>query len=478
MGIPVASCKCLKTCRDFNEEVDLAKGDYLRSKTGNFKINNESRNLSPYKQTKNISINTITGNTEIINNEIKKDDENQIKETLQNQIIGENEENNFIKSNNNAKTVIIINTNIKKDGIDINNSTIKEEQNEDKNDNSNSENNNYIKNNNEKSNSNHSKLNNSSSIIIINNFDKEIFLTEKLKKAEKNFEHPINYEKDWNQYCEDTDNEDMLILINEIKSNKGNNHTKEEGQVIEFKGEKYLYIGELDKKGNPTGLGVLYTINGEKYEGTFNKGKLIGLGRYIDKEGTCYEGIFNNNKIVSNKAKIIKYNENKKKITYFGEIINYKKSGKGVEICDDYKYSGEFLGDLRHGHGHLELLKDGDFYKGEFNRGEITGKGLYIWNNKQKYEGDFLKGIKHGKGIYKWPDGTEYEGDYINGIREGSGLYKWKDGRIFKGKFKNGRPDGKGKLCYNGKTIDCDYQNGKPNIDIKKFLRREKSKEI
>ena len=128
-------------------------------------------------------------------------------------------------------------------------------------------------------------------------------MTEKLKKAEKNFEHPINYEKDWNQYCEDTDNEDMLILINEIKSNKWNNHTKEEGQVIEFKGEKYLYIGELDKKGNPTGLGVLYTINGEKYEGTFNKGKLIGLGRYIDKEGTCYEGIFNNNKIVSIRQK-------------------------------------------------------------------------------------------------------------------------------------------------------------------------------
>lgn len=35
MGVQTTSCKCLKTCKDFNEEVDLAKGDYLRTKTGN-----------------------------------------------------------------------------------------------------------------------------------------------------------------------------------------------------------------------------------------------------------------------------------------------------------------------------------------------------------------------------------------------------------------------------------------------------------
>ena len=110
-------------------------------------------------------------------------------------------------------------------------------------------------------------------------------------------------------------------------------------------------------------------------------------------------------------------------------------------------------------------------YEGDFSKGEITGKGLYIWNNNQQYKGDFVKGIKHGKGKYKWPDGFEYEGEYNNGIREGLGTYKWKDGRVFKGRFRDGRPDGKGKLTYNGKTINIEYKNGKPTEDIKKLFQ-------
>ena len=498
------SCKCLKTFREANEEVDFAKGDYLRSKTGNFKINNDPRNASSFKQSKNILMNSVSGKNEIVN--IQYNNENLIKETLQNPIIEENkEENHNIETNNNLKTINALNNNnknkekisevndndsdensINKDkkqnknkdkNIDKNSvkkSDKKSEKKTEKNSESNSESNSDKNNDND-----NSKSNIGSSIKFINNFDKSIFFTQKLKKAEKNFEKPINYEKDWTQYCEDTDNEDMLILIKTMNSNKGINHTKEEGQVIEYKGEKYLYIGELDKKQNPTGFGVLYTTNGTRYEGNFNNVKLTGLGRYIDEEGTCYEGIFNNNNLVSNKAKIIKYNENNKKTTYFGEVIDYKKNGKGEEITDEHRYVGEFLGDLRHGEGRLEFLKNGDLYEGEFNRGEITGKGLYIWSsNKHKYKGDFVKNIKHGKGIYKWPDGTEYEGDYIDGIREGNGIYRWNDGRVFKGKFKNGKPDGKGKLTYNGITINCEYKDGKPNTDIKAFMKKAKSKQI
>ena len=218
------------------------------------------------------------------------------------------------------------------------------------------------------------------------------------------------------------------------------------------------------------GFGVLYT-EGKKYEGNFNNGKLIGLGRYINEKGTCFEGIFENNNLVS-KAKIIKTNEKNMKVTYFGEVIDFKKNGKGEETCEEYKYNGEFLGDLRHGHGRLEFLENGDVYEGEFKRGEITGKGLYKWANKQQYEGDFVNGIKHGKGFYKWPDGIEYEGDYNNGIREGRGKYKWKDGRVFEGMFKKGKPDGKGKLTFKGKTIICEYINGKPVTDIKKEFQK------
>ena len=445
MGSSNIACKCLKACKENANEVDLAKGDYLRSRTGNFKINNNPRNLSSFKYSKNNEINSASGKTEFTE-ELKNDfyDYNninnnnlefQIKDTFRNKIVEEPEENNSLDDNNYNINIINYNDNNKK------NSKI-----------------------------NNINLNTSPSIRYINDINKSIFFTEEIKKGEKNFSHPINYEKDWAQYCDDEENEDMLILIDTMNNNKGINHTEEEGQIIEYNGKKYLYIGELGKNQKPMGFGVLYT-EGKKYEGNFSNGKLIGLGRYINEKGTCFEGIFENNNLVS-KAKIIKTNEKNMKVTYFGEVIDFKKNGKGEETCEEYKYIGEFLGDLRHGHGRLEFLENGDVYEGEFKRGEITGKGLYKWANKQQYEGDFVNGIKHGKGFYKWPDGIEYEGDYNNGIREGRGKYKWKDGRIFEGMFKKGKPDGKGKLTFKGKTIICEYINGKPVTDIKKEFQK------
>ena len=449
IGIPeVASCKCLKTCGDYTEEVDLAKGDYLRSRTGNFKINIEPKNLAPFQQTNNNEINSVDQKAEIKSTEKKDNSSNEIieKNSLQKIDEEEEEENKQIKTDV-IKTTNTINNENKDENIKI----------EKKN------------NNNDNNISNSISKKNSSSFKYLKDVDYSIFFTEKLKKAEKNFLEPIDYEKDWSQYCDDIDNEDFLALINSMNNNKGVNHTEDEGQVIEYHGKKYLYIGELDESQKPIGFGVLYT-QGEKYEGNFRKGKLLGLGRYINKEGTCFEGIFENGNLIS-KAKVIKLNDNNQKIEYFGEVKDFKKYGKGEEKCEEYLYKGEFMDNVRHGHGKLEYLQYGDIYEGEFNMGEITGKGKYIWSNKEIYEGDFLNGIKHGKGIYKWPDGMIYEGDYIQGIREGKGKYKWKDGRVFEGKFRNGKPDGKGKLTFRGKTFPCEYKNGKSITDIKSLLK-------
>ena len=59
MGSQTISCKCLKTCKDVNEEVDLAKSDYLRNRTGNLKINNDPKSLASFQQIKGVSINSI-----------------------------------------------------------------------------------------------------------------------------------------------------------------------------------------------------------------------------------------------------------------------------------------------------------------------------------------------------------------------------------------------------------------------------------
>ena len=446
MGATQVSCKCLKNFKENVNEVDLAKSDYLKSRSSNLKISNDKRNDSPLKSSNKIVINLTeekmeneknlkSGNNNEINTNINTY-QAKIKDTLQNKVIEEQKEDKCIDTNNNKSINSLSNNN------DLNEII---------------------------------KVKTCSTINYLKDVDKSSFITENIKKAEKNFRRPINYEKDWAQYCDDNDNEDMLVLINSMNKNKGVDHTEEDGQIIDYHGKKFLYNGELDKNQKPVGFGVLY-MEGKKYEGNFNKGKLIGLGRFINEEGACFEGIFENGNLVS-KAKIIKNIDNQK-VTYFGEVVDFKKNGKGEETCEDYKYTGEFLEDLKHGKGRLELLKDGNIYEGEFKRGEMTGKGIYLWRNKQRYEGDFVNGIKHGKGIYIWPDGFEYNGEYVNGIREGRGIYKWKDGRVFEGLFKNGKPDGKGKLTYKGVTILCEYKNGKQLTDIKKSLQQQMSGDI
>ena len=458
MGISYINCKCIRSCKDRPNEFDLAKEEYLKSKGSNSRINNDPIHLGQYykslTQSNNIDIKI---NAEIDNLNPKE----KIKEKIPPIIFEDSEENKYLETNNNypIKTVPSSNRNFnnKLDSpINSNNDNLEK---------------------NELNSNNNLEINNKIDsqffeIKSIPNFDKTYFFTKKLKNAEKNFTKPINYDLDLQKYIkEDDESNDVIILINSINnsSSKGTNHTNEDGIVIEYKGEKYLYIGETDKNHFPTGLGILYT-QGKKYEGNFCKGKLLGLGRYIDEEGTCFEGIFENNKIIS-KATVIKVNEDNKRIEYFGDLVDFKKNGKGEEICEDkYKYTGDFVNDKWEGQGQLENYETGDIYEGQFENGKINGKGIFKWKNGEIYEGDFVNGIKHGKGIHKFPEGSEYEGEYNNGIREGKAKYTWADGRIFKGYFKNGKPEGKGQIIYNGKTVKCEYKEGKPTSDISKYF--------
>ena len=426
MGVSPSSCNCSRSCNNNPNEIEFLKGDYLRSKSGNIKIKNE----------------------------LKYNENNTKAKTRSSLFKPENLDSNEIHNitnNNKIKTLFDFDINNRENSKFEENNSFKMDEHQEKNKNEINPKNPELK--------------------YLPNFDKIYFFPKKLKNAEMIFKNPINYETDYLKYYkEDEDNIDMVILINTMNKNKGINHTKEDGEVFEYNGEKYLYIGETDKNQMPTGFGVLYT-QGKKYEGNFFRGKLIGLGRYINEEGTCFEGIFEDNKLVS-KATIITINKNNKRVEYFGDVTDFKKNGKGEEICEEeYKYQGDFSNDLKHGYGILEFFENNETYEGQFDKGEITGTGIYIWNNGEKYEGTFVKGIKHGKGTYTWPDGCIYEGGYNNGIREGKGKYIWADGRIFRGTFLDGKPNGKGKISYKNKTIICEYKNGKPNFDMNKLFK-------
>ena len=284
-----------------------------------------------------------------------------------------------------------------------------------------------------------------------------------------------NFKENWKKYY--NEEEYNKLKLNNIEKNTNYNkyHIKTKCLITEYKGERCLYKGVLNiNNNNFDGYGVLYIKSSLKYyEGNFINNDFTGWGRHINSKGICYEGFFIKN-VLNGKGEIIQIDENGNKNIYKGDIINFKKEGKGIEKNVDFKYEGDFLNDIKNGKGKIIYYNTGDFYEGEFKNGEINGYGFYTWKNKHTYEGSFLNGKMHGKGIYKWPDGNTYEGEYKNNIKEGEGEFIWKDGRKFKGNFKNGRPNGQGFLTIGDIVLDAEFIDGKFVGDLKSEIGFQK----
>ena len=216
-----------------------------------------------------------------------------------------------------------------------------------------------------------------------------------------------------------------------------------------------IYIGEVDISNNKNGKGILYTKSGQKFEGNFEENILNGVGRLTDIiDNYTIEGNFKNSKL-NGFAK--KYSED---YYYEGNFINNKKNGKGKEETEEYIYIGNYENDDKFGEGKVEYKKKKDKYEGEFKDNNITGKGIYIWENGHIFEGNFLNGKMHGFGKYKWPEGGMYIGNYVNGTREGYGEFHWPNNKVFKGNFKNGKPNGTGILIQDNKEKNVFFKDG------------------
>ena len=285
------------------------------------------------------------------------------------------------------------------------------------------------------------------------------FVTEKMQEYEKLFKNKLDLDG-WKEFYNFTDKNVMPLI--ELGNDKI--RIKSYCELITRLKNRYCYYkGEVDKDNNIFGYGELYFKNGEKYEGVFNDGKMNGWGRYINPNGVCFEGLFKNN-CLTGKGIIIKEELINNKRTYYnykGDIVNFLKEGKGIEKTDEYIYEGEFLNDLKEGKGKLTYFKGGEVYEGDFSRNEITGKGYYLFSNKNTYEGEFLNGKMHGKGLYTWWNGNQYEGEYSNNVKEGVGEYRWNYGKIYKGEFSKGVPHGKGILTIKGVSHEAIFEYGK-----------------
>eukprot|EP00667_Euglena_gracilis_P008931 EG_transcript_9058 len=154
---------------------------------------------------------------------------------------------------------------------------------------------------------------------------------------------------------------------------------------------------------------------------------------------------------------------------YSGDVKDGRRHGCGMYVYRNpaFHYEGDWKDNLKHGHGTFTI---GDStYEGEFQNGEMTGKGRRVWGSGAVYCGDFLLGEMHGFGEYLAADGTKYEGEWQFNKRQGQGTLQWPDGQHYEGSFHNHKPHGPGVLqLRNGDvlrgTFECEQLHGTGSI--------------
>lgn len=77
-------------------------------------------------------------------------------------------------------------------------------------------------------------------------------------------------------------------------------------------------------------------------------------------------------------------------------------------------------------------MKDGSRYEGEFENGEINGKGERHYADGTVYQGRFHAGEKHGYGEITYArTGEWYKGEWNLNVRQGQGTLFTKDKNTF-----------------------------------------------
>jgi hypothetical protein len=85
-------------------------------------------------------------------------------------------------------------------------------------------------------------------------------------------------------------------------------------------------------------------------------------------------------------------------------------------------------------------------FKGVLRNGRPEGEGALLVRNGDYYTGQWVDGAMHGRGILRFANGDRYDGDFVAGQMHGVGKYASTDGSVYFGEFRNGRRDGIGRL--------------------------------
>eukprot|EP00419_Tripos_fusus_P024056 CAMPEP_0172719238 /NCGR_PEP_ID=MMETSP1074-20121228/75391_1 /TAXON_ID=2916 /ORGANISM="Ceratium fusus, Strain PA161109" /LENGTH=332 /DNA_ID=CAMNT_0013544571 /DNA_START=135 /DNA_END=1130 /DNA_ORIENTATION=- len=145
---------------------------------------------------------------------------------------------------------------------------------------------------------------------------------------------------------------------------------------------------------------------------------------------------------------------------YEGEWALDKTKGKGkFQHVGGDVYEGHWLEDMAHGEG-VYRHADGSTYEGQWFEDKQHGSGFEVWPDGARYEGQYSNGRKSGRGHFDWADGSSYHGEFVDNDMHGKGEYRWGDGRQFDGDWVTNRMHGRGIFTWtDGRAYDGDYVN-------------------
>merc|ERR1712137_179646 len=118
---------------------------------------------------------------------------------------------------------------------------------------------------------------------------------------------------------------------------------------------------------------------------------------------------------------------------------------------DGRRYVGQFHDEMMHGEGMLCWSDEHGvcLYKGNFEHDVFQGHGVLEWSVKARYVGEFFNGLYHGEGTFEWPDKAHvYRGQWQFGEMSGKGTLTTSCGSVYSGEFHAGNMEGRGTITF------------------------------
>lgn len=215
--------------------------------------------------------------------------------------------------------------------------------------------------------------------------------------------------------------------------------------------EGHFHDAELE------GHGTFHWPDGTEFEGLWHNSEIVGPGCHRFPDDTMITGVFEDRGATGEGTKRWASG-----CAYAGTLLKNQIHHYGVLKWPDGRcYVGHFQDETMHGEGMLTWSdREGGTcrYKGRFERNLFSGEGTLEWSNHARYTGEFRDGQYHGEGTFEWPDKLNvYRGQWEKGEMCGRGIVTTNgemgcarrgDPFVYVGDFAHGNMEGSGHVSF------------------------------